>query len=66
LKAVVDTALEGQSEAVTSYAARFAGAVFPGETITTRIWQEDDGFLLNAVVEKRAVSVLSNSRITAG
>jgi acyl dehydratase len=66
LKAVVDTALEGQSEAVTSYAARFAGAVFPGETITTRIWQEDDGFLLNAVVERRAVSVLSNSRITAG
>lgn len=64
LKAVVDTALDGDANAVTSYAARFAGAVYPGETITTRIWNEDDGLILTATVEDRDVTVLSNSRIT--
>ncbi|MEU5546050.1 MaoC/PaaZ C-terminal domain-containing protein [Streptomyces sioyaensis] len=40
LKAVVDTVLGGEVSRVTSYAARFAGVVFPGETLRLRMWRE--------------------------
>ncbi|MFD9204712.1 MaoC/PaaZ C-terminal domain-containing protein [Streptomyces sioyaensis] len=40
LKAVVDTVLGGEVSRVTSYATRFAGVVFPGETLRLRMWRE--------------------------
>jgi len=40
LKAVVDTMLGGEVSRVTSYATRFAGVVFPGETLRLRMWRE--------------------------
>ncbi|MFF3762630.1 MaoC/PaaZ C-terminal domain-containing protein [Streptomyces sp. NPDC001922] len=40
LKAVVDTALGGDVSRVRAYATRFAGVVFPGETLRIRMWQE--------------------------
>ncbi|HCA84298.1 MAG TPA: 3-alpha,7-alpha,12-alpha-trihydroxy-5-beta-cholest-24-enoyl-CoA hydratase [Streptomyces sp.] len=40
LKAVVDTLLGGQVARVRGYAARFAGVVFPGETLCIRMWRE--------------------------
>ncbi|MFJ4712022.1 MaoC/PaaZ C-terminal domain-containing protein [Streptomyces sp. NPDC088785] len=40
LKAVVDTVLGGDVSRVTRYATRFAGVVFPGETLRVRMWQE--------------------------
>ncbi|MFG2296512.1 MaoC/PaaZ C-terminal domain-containing protein [Streptomyces sp. NPDC048603] len=40
LKAVVDTALGGDVSRVTAYRTRFAGIVFPGETLRIRMWQE--------------------------
>ncbi|MCP3816600.1 MaoC family dehydratase N-terminal domain-containing protein [Streptomyces sp. A3M-1-3] len=39
LKAVVDTALDGDVSRVRSYTTRFAGIVFPGETLRIRMWQ---------------------------
>ncbi|MEV6651088.1 MaoC/PaaZ C-terminal domain-containing protein [Streptomyces sp. NPDC051219] len=39
LKAVVDTALDGDVTRVRSYTTRFAGIVFPGETLRIRMWQ---------------------------
>ncbi|MFC6062168.1 MaoC/PaaZ C-terminal domain-containing protein [Streptomyces ochraceiscleroticus] len=39
LKAVVDTLLGGDVARVRSYATRFAGVVFPGETLRIRMWQ---------------------------
>lgn len=39
LKAVVDTVLGGEVDRVRSYTARFAGVVFPGETLRIRMWQ---------------------------
>ncbi|EKF22167.1 MaoC-like dehydratase [Mycolicibacterium hassiacum DSM 44199] len=43
-KAMVDNLLDGDTSRVRSYSARFAGVVFPGETLTARIWKEGDGF----------------------
>ncbi|MFF9057989.1 MaoC/PaaZ C-terminal domain-containing protein [Streptomyces sp. NPDC014882] len=39
LKAVVDTLLDGDVARVRAYAARFAGVVFPGETLRIRMWR---------------------------
>lgn len=40
LKAVVDTLLGGDVARVRSYTTRFAGVVFPGETLRIGLWQE--------------------------
>ncbi|MHC3474061.1 MaoC/PaaZ C-terminal domain-containing protein [Streptomyces sp. 7R007] len=39
LKAVVDTLLDGDVGRVRSYATRFAGVVYPGETLRIRMWR---------------------------
>ncbi|MEU9338919.1 MaoC/PaaZ C-terminal domain-containing protein [Streptomyces sp. NPDC048290] len=39
LKAVVDTVLDGDPARVRSYATRFAGVVYPGETLRVRMWR---------------------------
>ncbi|MFF0445113.1 MaoC/PaaZ C-terminal domain-containing protein [Streptomyces sp. NPDC004609] len=41
LKAVVDTLLGGEVARVRSYTTRFAGIVFPGETLRMRMWAGD-------------------------
>lgn len=63
-KAVVDSALEGEPERVSSYRARFSGHVFPGETLVTSIWEEDDRLVVSAVTAERGKTVLSNASIT--
>ncbi|MGP4049306.1 MaoC/PaaZ C-terminal domain-containing protein [Streptomyces sp. 2A115] len=40
LKAVVDTVLGGDVGRVRSYATRFAGVVYPGETLRIRMWRQ--------------------------
>ncbi len=63
-KAVIDTVLDGKAGRARRYQARFAGVVFPGETVVTRIWEEaDDMVLLEAVVEERAATVLSHAAL---
>ena len=44
-KAIVDTFLDGDVSRVRSYGARFAGVVFPGETLKASIWKDDDKFV---------------------
>jgi acyl dehydratase len=44
-KAIVDNLLDGDVTRVKSYGARFAGMVFPGETLRANIWKEDDKFV---------------------
>ncbi|MFE0171870.1 MaoC/PaaZ C-terminal domain-containing protein [Streptomyces sp. NPDC059002] len=41
LKAVVDTLLGGDVSRVRSYRTRFAGIVFPGETLRIRMWRTE-------------------------
>lgn len=43
LKAVTDTLLDGDVSRITAYRTRFAGVVFPGETLRIRMWAAGDG-----------------------
>jgi acyl dehydratase len=62
-KAVVDHALEGHSSSVASYRARFAGVVFPGETLVISIWREADLFHIEATTKERSLPVLTNASV---
>ncbi|GGZ11074.1 MaoC/PaaZ C-terminal domain-containing protein [Streptomyces poonensis] len=43
LKAVVDTLLGGDVTRIRAYGTRFAGVVFPGETLRVRMWRRGEG-----------------------
>lgn len=62
LKAVVDTLLEGDVTRVRSYSTRFAGVVFPGETLRIRLWRQE-GSVRAAVstVERDDAPVLADT-----
>ena len=57
-KAIVDTFLDGDVSRVRSYGARFAGVVFPGETLKASIWKGDDGFVAVLTVPSRDDAVV--------
>ncbi len=63
-KAVVDTMLDGDVNKVARYQARFAGVVFPGETIVTSMWKEGDKILVSASSKERGTPVISNAAVT--
>ena len=62
-KAVVDTLLGGDVTAVARYQVRFAGVVFPGETVVTSMWRDGDRIILSATTKERGQPVLSNAAI---
>ncbi|HEX3335166.1 MAG TPA: MaoC/PaaZ C-terminal domain-containing protein [Jatrophihabitans sp.] len=53
-KAVVDELLEGDATRVGGFGVRFAGVVFPGETLRTAVWRESGRFVLATTVDERA------------
>ncbi|MFE2288920.1 MaoC/PaaZ C-terminal domain-containing protein [Streptomyces sp. NPDC059443] len=53
LKAVVDTVLGGDVSRVRAYRTRFAGIVFPGETLRIRMWQEPGRVLVSVSAADR-------------
>ncbi|MDQ0382823.1 MaoC/PaaZ C-terminal domain-containing protein [Amycolatopsis thermophila] len=59
-KATVDGVLDGDTARVRRFRARFAGVVFPGETITVRCWREGTIVRVLARVEDRDADVLTN------
>jgi acyl dehydratase len=63
-KAAVDEILDGAVEKVAGYSARFAGVVFPGETIVTSMWKEADKIMISAKTKERDTPVISNCAIT--
>jgi acyl dehydratase len=63
-KAAVDAALGGDTAQVARYQARFAGIVFPGETIVTSLWREGKRILIAAKTKERGTPVISNAAIT--
>ncbi|HKY14449.1 MAG TPA: MaoC/PaaZ C-terminal domain-containing protein [Microthrixaceae bacterium] len=64
-KAVVDAALDGAVDQVARYEARFAGVLFPGETIVTSMWREgDDRIVIDARCKERDAAVITNAAVT--
>jgi acyl dehydratase len=55
-KAVVDAELDGDVSRVAGYGVRFAGVVFPGETLRTSVWREGDRRILVTTVDERGDS----------
>ncbi|ANZ41082.1 3-alpha,7-alpha,12-alpha-trihydroxy-5-beta-cholest-24-enoyl-CoA hydratase [Lentzea guizhouensis] len=53
-KAVVDALLDGP-EQVVSFGAKFAGVVFPGETLRTRVWRDGSRLVLTTSAGDRPV-----------
>jgi acyl dehydratase len=60
-KAVVDELLDGDVAAVASYGARFAGVVFPGETLRTTVWRDGNRLRLVTTVDERDGAVALDS-----
>ncbi|GDY29134.1 MaoC/PaaZ C-terminal domain-containing protein [Gandjariella thermophila] len=64
-KALVDGLLKGDTARVAGFSARFAGVVYPGETLRTRVWESDDRILLTtSVVERDDAPVLADAVLT--
>jgi acyl dehydratase len=63
-KAVVDHALDGDPTVVTGYDARFAGVLFPGETIVTSLWHDGDRIVVDARCKERGTPVITNAAVT--
>lgn len=62
LKAVVDSALGGDVSRVRAYRTRFAGIVFPGETLRIRMWRETGRVLVSVTaVERDDAPVLADT-----
>ncbi|WP_432110905.1 MaoC/PaaZ C-terminal domain-containing protein [Streptomyces sp. YPW6] len=53
LKAVTDTLLEGDVSRIAAYRTRFAGVVFPGETLRIRMWTGDGRVLVAVTAAER-------------
>jgi acyl dehydratase len=52
-KAVVDAELDGDVARVAGFGVRFAGVVFPGETLRTSVWREAGRLVLVTGVDER-------------
>ncbi len=64
-KAATDTVLDSDASRVAGFRARFAGVLFPGETIRSRIWREGNELIIGAtVVERDDAAVLGDVRLT--
>jgi acyl dehydratase len=52
-KALVDEFLDGDASRVRAFGVRFAGVVFPGETLRTQVWREADRLVVETTVADR-------------
>ncbi|WP_256671730.1 MaoC/PaaZ C-terminal domain-containing protein, partial [Nocardia cyriacigeorgica] len=64
-KTATDTALDSDASRVTGFRARFAGVLYPGETIRTRIWRTEGELIIGAsVVDRDDAPILADVRLT--
>ncbi|MFF2129638.1 MaoC/PaaZ C-terminal domain-containing protein [Streptomyces olivochromogenes] len=65
LKAVVDTLLGGDVARVRSYTTRFAGVVYPGETLRIRMWRQEGSVRVAvSAAERDDAPVLADTVVT--
>jgi acyl dehydratase len=60
-RAILRGACGGDPSKLRSFGARFAGVVFPGDTLTTRGWKTGDGKYVVTVTTQEGKVVLSNA-----
>jgi len=60
-RAIVQGACAGDEKRLRSFAARFSGVVFPGDTLTTRGWKREDDSWLITVTTQEGKAVLTNA-----
>jgi acyl dehydratase len=65
-RAILKGACGGDEARLRSFAARFSGVVFPGDTLTTRGWRRDDGSYLVTVTTQDGKAVLTNAVAEVG
>jgi acyl dehydratase len=64
-KSVVDAMLDGDVTRVGSFATKFAGVVFPGETLRVRVWESAEGYLVTAsAIDRDDAPVLADTVLT--
>ncbi|MET7994183.1 MaoC/PaaZ C-terminal domain-containing protein [Amycolatopsis sp. NPDC005232] len=52
-KALTDAFLDGDPTRIHSFGTKFAGVVFPGEPLRTRVWRESDRLLVTTTAPER-------------
>jgi acyl dehydratase len=65
-RAILKSACGGDPTRLRSFGARFAGVVFPGDTLTTRGWKIGDGQYVVTVTTQEGKTVLSNAIAEVG
>lgn len=64
-KTAADAVLDSDTSRITGFRARFAGVLYPGETIRSRMWLEGNELVIAATVAERdEAPVLSDVRLT--
>ncbi len=64
-KALVDGLLNGDASRLTGLSVRFAGSLYPGQSIRTSVWRNDDDLLLASVCpEREGAPVLTHATAT--
>ena len=64
LREVTELLLDGDASRVGGFGARFAGVVFPGETLSIHAWDEPDGIVVSATVGDDNRPALADCRVT--
>jgi acyl dehydratase len=61
-KAVTDALLDADVTRIRSWSAKFAGIVFPGETLRTRVWRDGDALLVTtSALDRDEAPVLTDA-----
>lgn len=60
-KVLVDRLLDGDATRVRGWRTRFAGSVFPGETLVTRAWVDGSTVTVTAGLREREIPVLTHA-----
>ena len=62
-KTLVDELLAGDVARVSTFSTRFAGILFPGETLRVRVWRTDTGYAATATSANRADAPVLNETV---
>jgi acyl dehydratase len=62
--AVLKVACGYRPERIADFAGRFTAPVYPGETVTTEIWQDGNVVAFRCQIPERKVTAINNGKVT--